>query len=845
MSAKMSRLLWGTLLGSLLLATVVMSHSRAQNRVSRTPDQLIPAESILYVRWDGSAAHADAFSKTAAHEALYESGLMPLIEKAIKGVIAQSPAAGAMDGPVGQFLEHVRNNGVSLGVALAPPQENGPPIPLPFAVAVLPDGGQFSAPIGQMLQGAARAELKTQEINGREIQSMVIPDTPGIELGWWPEGDHLMIAAGLNAFSTAVGVASGDLPNVTSNPLWEEFGPESAGFEISGLSWFDFGKLRDTFGAMPVPLPIPRPEGPLTVNDIARVAGFDNMGAVISQTGYKGRTLWSETTLQVEGEKRGLLALGDQQSITWEQLPPLPADSKAIVAGSFSLSKFYTDLLAIVGDVSQFGPPEVQQQAQQGIAMVPQILGFDPKADLFDALGNVVSFYLDSNQDFFGIGGVALIAEVKDAEKLKRTLDHIILMAEGASNGEFAAIRSEKHGRQILTFEVEGFEFGGIAVDEKWMIVGLMPQTVEAALLRIDGKIESFEPSRELLAALGDMPKEFTGITVTDPRQIYTALMGYAPLVFSGAQAALRNSGEFPPDFELPVKLVDVPPSEIVTRPLFVNVMASESTEKGFRWTSRSSLPAIPFFGGGGSIGSVGTIGVMTALLLPAVQQARTAARRTSSKNNLKQIAIALHNYHDVYRSFPSGTIEESADEVKDRLSWMVSILPFVDQAALYDQIDRKQGWDSDANSDWTSLVIQAFLNPNEPPTGEGETHYVGMAGIGEDAPNLDVKSPRAGVFGYNRKTRMRDILDGTSNTIGVTESSDEYGPWAAGGRPTIRALTEEPYINGPDGIGSSFPGGLNVMMMDGSVRFVSENIDPEVFKALITIRGGERIGNF
>ena len=301
----------------------------------------------------------------------------------------------------------------------------------------------------------------------------------------------------------------------------------------------------------------------------------------------------------------------------------------------------------------------------------------------------------------------------------------------------------------------------------------------------------------------------------------------------------------FPRDLKLPVALADVPPSELVVRPLFPNVLVGESTNNGFRWVSRSSLPSLPFGGDAGGIGSVGTIGVMTALLLPAVQQSRTAARRVQSKNNLKRLLLAMHNYHDTHNMFPTGTVKDSSEEIDDRLSWIVSILPFIEQAALYEQIDQKDGWKSDANSDWTGFNLQLLKNPAEPNDREGTTHYVGMAGIGKDAADLKVNDAKAGIFGHNRQTRMRDITDGTSNTIAITESSDHFGPWAQGGRSTIRGLTEEPYINGPDGIGSPFPGGMNAGLADGSVRFISEDIDPEVFKALITIRGGERIGAF
>lgn len=839
--------MWGTLIGSCLVAAFALSPGRAQNREAQSPDKLVPKDTLLFVRWDGTTAHAGAFSETAAHEALYESGLMPLLEKAIQGIASQSgPAQGMLNGPVGQAMEHIKNNGIRLSVALAAPQPNGPPMPLPYAVLVFPQAGQFAEPLGQLIRRNGHIETDSQEIDGRRITSFIVPDTPGVEVGWWVEGEHLMIAGGMNALPTAVAVASGDLPNITANPLWEEFGPESAGFDMTGLSWLDLGKLRDAYGPMPVPLPMPGPDGrPLTVNDIAKVAGLDNVGAAISQSGYKGKALWSESVFQIDGEKRGLMALGDHEPMTFDQLPPLPADTTAFAATSFSLSKFYSDLLTIVNDAAKLGPPEAGQQVQQGIQAVPQIIGFDPKADLFDALGNVTACYLDSSQDFFGIGGIAFVSAVKDAEKLKRTLDQILLMAEAAADGEFSVVRSEKLGRQIISFEVEGVEFGGLVIDEEWAILGLMPQTAEAALLRIDGKLDHFVPSDELQVALATMPKEFTSLAVSNPRRIYRALMGYAPLLFSGAQAAMRNSRAFPQDFELPVALADVPPSEIVVRPLFPNVMVGESTDKGFKWTTRSSLPSLPFGGDVGGVGSVGTIGVMTALLLPAVQQARTAARRSQSKNNMKQLMLALHNYHDTYRHFPAGTIEESAEEPDDRLSWLVSILPFIEQAALYDQIDRENAWDSDANSDWTDLAIQVLNNPGEPNGGGRETHYIGMAGIGEDAAKLDVGNARAGVFGYDRKTRLRDITDGTSNTIAIMEASDDFGPWAKGGRATIRGLTEEPYINGPDGIGGPYQGGAHAGLADGSVRFISENIDPEVLKALVTISGGERIGPF
>lgn len=845
MSPRASRLAWGVLLGSCLLSLGFLSMGQAQNARQKAVEELIPQDSILLLSADGSATHEEAFAKTAAHQALFESGLVPLIKRAMSDVMAQSPAGPvAADGPIGKFFDHLSDHGIALSISVAPPAPGGPPMPLPQAVLILPEGGEFAEPIGGLLQQTAGIPVESREISGRTVQAFLVPDTPGVEIGWWAEAGHLVISIGINAIPAHVAVTSGEAPNLSTSPLWNQFGPKSTEFEMTSVAWFDIGALRDMFAGTPLPLP-PRENGePLTAGDVAKALGLDNLGAVICQSGYNGPALWSETVVQVDGEKRGLLALGDHESITFDRLPPLPARTTGFGAFSFSTSKFWRDLVALIREAVKIGPEPAKAQADQLLANLPQMLDFDLQEELFDTLGNVVTVYLDGGQDFFGIGGVGMIVEVKDAATLRKTVDHILLMAEGQSNGRFKHNRTEKQDREILTFEAEGLEIGGLAIDDRWLAMGLVPQTVEAFLMRLNGKLDKWEPSLELKEALAGMPKEFTGLTVAEPRAMYRALFGYAPLLFMGAKAGIKQSGQFPPDFEFPIGLADLPPTEAIVQPLFPNVMMTVQDENGFRSISRSSLPTFPALGQGGA-GSVATVGIVVAMVLPAVQQARAAARRSQSKNNLKQIGLALHNYYDVHNKMPAGTVEDSAEEATDRLSWITSVLPYLDQAALYKKLDQESGWNSDENSPFTAINIQVLQNPGVSAAGKGLTHYVGMSGIGKDTPMLKEMNKRVGVFGYNRVTRFRDITDGTSNTIGVTEATGNYGRWAAGGNGTIRAVTKEPHINGPDGIGGPYVGGCNVMMMDGSVRFVSENIDPDVFKALITIKGGEVIGEF
>jgi len=218
-------------------------------------------------------------------------------------------------------------------------------------------------------------------------------------------------------------------------------------------------------------------------------------------------------------------------------------------------------------------------------------------------------------------------------------------------------------------------------------------------------------------------------------------------------------------------------------------------------------------------------IPILIALLLPAVQQARNAARRSQSKNNLKQIGLALHNYHDTYGVFPPGGTTTS--EGKPYHAWQTSILPFVEQSRLYNQIDFDKPWDDPTNQILFEEEIPQYLNPaideRVSPEGLGLSHYVGN--------ELLLKK--------NSGLQLRNITDGTSNTILATETGENFKPWAD---PTNIANPANLIGRGKK---SSYRGGNNVLLSDGSVRFVSENIDPAVLKALSTPDGGEIVGEF
>ncbi|MEZ6063284.1 MAG: DUF1559 domain-containing protein [Planctomycetaceae bacterium] len=837
MSSRQMRFSWG-LLAAVLGIGLTLSFAATQNEPSRPVEELLPADTVLLLGHDGAERHQAAWEKTAAYESMYESGMMDVWEKLID-FVGQQAGMGA-NSDVDQAMKHLEARGATLAVSL--PSAQGPP--LPHAMLVLHDAAKFESMLtglARNLGGSIRAQFESKSVSGRSVTMAVIPDSPGVEIGVWAEGGHLVVVAGIDAISTAISVADGKTPNLKSNELWRKYNYGTDSFETTSVAWLDFAAVRSAYGAMPLPTP-----GGKTIDDILQTAGLHNLTSAAYQYGYRHRSLWSQVAIEVDGPRTGLLALSDQKAMTLADLPPLPANTSGFNASRLDMASLWNIVTQLIREGAAFGPPGAAEQVDGVLSNLPQMIGFDPGRDLFAALGDIVCIYSDPDQGFLGTG-MGVMLQVRDANTLTETINKLLLQAEQASRGDFRVHRSEKSGRELVLMQFGDVQAGALCIDNGWLIAGLMPQSVEAALMRIDGKLTSWKPTAEQAEAFETLPKSFTSITVGDPRVSWHTLMKLAPFFLSGGQAALKEERILPRDAELPITIADLPPAELIVRPLFPNVTVTTSDSDGIHITSRQSLPGIPFIGSIGEGSGLATAAIGTALLLPAIQQAREAARRTQSRNNLKQIALALHNYHDVYGSFPSGTHPNEKLKPEERISWLAAILPFLEQQPLYQTIDFEESWDDASNERGAMTRVPSYLNPGSVAAvvGPGETHYVGIAGVGKDAPMLPVTSKRAGVFGYNRKTRIRDITDGTSNTIMTSEASGDFGPWMAGGNASIRSLTTKPYINGPDGIGGPYRGGVNVGLADGSVRFVSENIDPRVFELLSAMADGEVIPQF
>lgn len=300
----------------------------------------------------------------------------------------------------------------------------------------------------------------------------------------------------------------------------------------------------------------------------------------------------------------------------------------------------------------------------------------------------------------------------------------------------------------------------------------------------------------------------------------------------------------------------------------------------------------------------IAIIAILIALLLPAVQQAREAARRSTCKNNLKQLGLAIHNYHDIHNAFPMcyGTSIPNTNPPQFAIdsrgrSWMMAILPQIDQAPLFNQINHGEPLSRPENQLVAQQVIPAYLCPSDSDNNGKMTGRANVGNATSPAANLPwgvnnykmscgsnwaagsasafapVTSPTGrgagsnngldvsnGFMGRNAAapvmTRTRDITDGLSQTFAIGESIpsrvNHTWWWWFNGTTATNAVPLNYFVKNTNiavgdwpnnySFGSKHVGGGHFTMGDGSVKFVSENVDLNTYRAVSTISSAEAV---
>lgn len=348
------------------------------------------------------------------------------------------------------------------------------------------------------------------------------------------------------------------------------------------------------------------------------------------------------------------------------------------------------------------------------------------------------------------------------------------------------------------------------------------------------------ESNGEFRVSVGDSPVD--PVSVGPPP---------VPAAATSAQAAAQGTGE---------------PQEAASTSAGLTKTAARSKPRGIKLPPRSSLwRSGPLLAGLLLAGMLGTVFVWYTIfggrkpetshevvVAPPSNEGAGApedpASHAAGPEHQRSAEDSLHGISEILTrrlalegAFPSGVVQSNELDIERRLSWLAALADLMES---HPSVTWDKPWDDPVNDGFVRRRLLEFQNPAiailTGADGYPATHFVGVAGVGPDGPHLDATDPRAGIFAYDRRTRLEDIHDGASNTWLVLGVQARLGSWAAGGNPTVRSLTHEPYVNGQDGFGTGQADSMMVLLADGRVQVVSASADPQVLRAMATVADGQ-----
>ena len=812
---------------ALLLAGSGLARSESPEPLAR----YIPAEGLTaLVEHNGLAVHPKAWKATAAYKMLNETSLGAMLED-IMAQLADRALQTTHDPVTGkelvELLEHLAARGFAVGYF------HNPQPPQPKAVIlVIRDAAEsdlIRKLIGRMPPlNEPRAQQKVSPA-GRKYWST---DEKDKHVCWWFENRDLVLSFAPDSDDNLIAeTLEGKRPSAMKSPAYAGLDQLEAGIVPIGRFFVDLSVLP--------PLPLR-----------AKELGLDGVRRVQGRWGIQEKSTVITLGVDAPRPRRGVLALFDHPPIKPGTHVVTPEGSADYTLLSVEPGRLAEMILTLVRDEDPDSAARITAFAQRfrertGLSLRDDLLAkIGPRMALIPSgsgIGSALSFWMHPPD-------LALVAELKDAKGFADTLDRLIESANRELKAAGAMVSPQpgqpnRPGTEFAEFRrLKGPEHGYVLAVPPSVLptpAGLRPTVIVEpgrGLLVLAGSPASARRASSSLVLdgpAGGSPWDRDAIIASrsDPRRSLPELLTSLPslIQFIGFSATQQPGFVANPGFSrapaaTPFRLqIDpdaIPDPEQIRPYLFPSRFSLAVNDSLIRMTSVQAFP-VPM----PSLDVGMETPVLIALLLPAVQSAREAARRAQCTNNLKQIGLAFHNYADVKNGFPAAAI--TSRDGKPLLSWRVAILPYLEQQPLYEKFKLDEPWDSPHNKELIKYMPQVYACPSRNLAGEpGMTSYRVFTGKGA-------------LLEPSQATKLVDVTDGMSNTFMVVEAKQAV-PWT---KPDELPFDADVAAHQPAplfGAGSSHPGGFNSLLADGSVRFIKQTINLLTLRTLITKAGGE-----
>ena len=807
----------------LLFALNPAAHAQqARPKAAGSPSlsRYVPQKDLMvYIEFDGLDAHAATWKQSAAYKILNNTKFGALIEDVLRqGIkaIRKGDEKAEEKVPAAEVITTIKQIAKSGFVFAVNGKDAKKSADLRMMIVVR--GGaqsQMRKLLGRLADGLpkAKGERQTERKAGRTI-TIVPGEQP--DAIWDEQGDTIL--CDVSHVDAIIATLDGKEASMVKHPTLAALRQVKNNFEPMMIGFSEIA-------AFP-PLP----------PDAVKL-GLDGLKRVELQLGIQDDALMSIVRFVAPSPRKGILALADQPTFDIGTLPPVPAAATGFTVVSVDPLKFYQRFLAVREVVS----PGVTERTEAGEQQINQMIGVDLRKDLLAHLGPKIAIYdgkaAGSAPALMPIPfmNLTIAAQTDNPQAVGKALDAVVKIAGPALQNrggpgrppagpapEFRKLDGPHKG-YILVIP-PGAAPGPLSmiqptvlVSKDMFIIAAKRDAAEGAA-KLDDKGANWTPQGAFAAMAKRLPKKMIYLSVTDPRETLPPLVASLPTLMQLLNGAMVQQAQANPNApkRIPIEIDPnlVPQAAELAALLYPGSYAAVVDDEGVSLIARDSFP---------SISATSSAPVLIALLLPAVQAAREAARRAQCVNNLKQIGLALHNYHAANNTFPKAASTDKKG--KKLLSWRVAILPYIEQNALYEKFKLDEPWDSPHNKELIQSMPQTFACPSRPITEPGMTPYRSFVGNGA-------------LFDYGREIGMVDVTDGTSNTIAVVEAKEAV-PWTKPDELEFDPKNPTPLF----GAGSNHSGGFDALFADGSVRFIKVTINPETLKALITRAMGEVIG--
>lgn len=771
-----------------LVVPTARSQSQAKGLAAR-----FPAEGLaFYLEFDGLTAHARAWQTSQFSGLLNKTTLGEMLRDFARQGAEQFAKSANEDGGGEKFdaktIERIADDLFRGGFAIGLYMVEGKSEPAPMLVGRNLGKGMDRKLFESYLPRSDRTETR----DGRTMRLRGDGSGP---VTWWEKDDVLIVDAAI--VDRAIATIEGKRGNAASHPILAGLKGGSATFEPIVRGFVDFASI---------PLP---PD--------ARKLGLDGVRHIEMIGGFEEARIRTIVRLVAPAPRKGLLSILDGPGFTADEIPPIHPSANGFTTVAIEPGAVYSKITDAVRAMDPATGRQIDTflnrfKAQTGISLVDDVL---------KVVGPAMSFGTEFDPARNG-GDIFATIQLKDGAAFARTFDKLApviaaigdqaLQAQAGPNAGGLEIRKPEGGRAEWVFGLPAGLAPGleqlsprIRIDKDTLIFGMEPRTLDI-MQQIAARKTPFG-FRGDYAFIGQrLPKNMVYMSVQDTSKTFAPMIATLSMLVQGLGQAAGADGRIQPS---PIRIDGnlMPSAEAMAPYLAPSVMSVSVHPEGIKLDSTASVP---------SIDSPAMTGIAVGLMLPAVQSAREAARRAQCVNNLKQIALAMHNYADANGGFPPAAITGKNGE--PLLSWRVALLPFLEEQELYDAIRKDEPWDSPHNRPLMERMPKLFACPSH-TLQPGMTCYRAFAGNGA-------------VLEMDKPTPLSAIRDGTSNTLLFAESSEPV-EWTRPERLSIDAP-------GSLGLGSKHPGGFDAAFADGSIRFLTSKVPVETLKAIVTKAGGE-----